>query len=115
MSGVPPMRRSLRSLLVATATAALVLPLLSATAANAAAPGYSHADKSTLRNQAPRDLAIGTAVWGRRDLVGYDRKAPTEYQQIVSAQFSSLTPENDMKWDSIHPAPGVYDFASADA
>ena len=109
------MRRSLRSLLVATATAALVLPLLGATAANAEPPGYSHADKDTLRKQAPRDLAIGSAVWGRRDLVDYDRKAPTEYQQVLSAQFSSLTPENDMKWDAVHPAQGVYDFASADA
>ncbi len=109
------MRRSLRSLLVATATAALVLPLLGATAANAEPPGYSHADKDTLRNQAPRDLAIGSAVWGLRDLVDYDRKAPTEYQQVLSAQFSSLTPENDMKWDAVHPAPDVYDFSSADA
>ncbi len=109
------MRRSLRSLLVATATAALVLPLLGATAANAQPPGYSHADKGTLRNQAPRDLAIGSAAWGRRDLVEYNRKAPTQYQQVLGAQFSSLTPENDMKWDAVHPAPGVYDFASADA
>ena len=109
------MRRSLRSLLAATAAAALVLPLWGATAANAEPPGYSHADKDTLRNQAPRDLAIGSAVWGKRDLVEYDRNAPTEYQQVLSAQFSSLTPENDMKWDAVHPAPDVYDFSSADA
>ncbi|HEY9308168.1 MAG TPA: endo-1,4-beta-xylanase [Microbacterium sp.] len=109
------MRRSLRSLLAATVAAALVLPLWGATAANAEPPGYSHADKDTLRNQAPRDLAIGSAVWGKRDLVDYDRSAPTEYQQVLSAQFSSLTPENDMKWDAVHPAPDVYDFSSADA
>ena len=109
------MRRSLRSLLAATAAAALVLPLWGATAANAEPPGYSPADKDTLRNQAPRDLAIGSAVWGKRDLVEYDRNAPTEYQQVLSAQFSSLTPENDMKWDAVHPAPDVYDFSSADA
>jgi endo-1,4-beta-xylanase len=109
------MRRSIRSLLVATAAAALVLPLWGATAAGAAPPGISNADKDALRNQAPRDLAIGSAVWGQRDLVEYDRSAPTEYQQVLSAQFSSLTPENDMKWDAVHPAPDVYDFASADA
>ncbi|MFK4836405.1 endo-1,4-beta-xylanase [Microbacterium sp. ZW T2_14] len=109
------MRRSVRSLLAATAAAALVLPLWGATAANAEPPGYSHADKDALRTQAPRDLAIGSAVWGQRDLVQYDRHAPTEYQQVLSAQFSSLTPENDMKWESVHPAPDVYDFASADA
>lgn len=109
------MRRSIRSLLVATAAAALVLPLWGATAAGAAPPGISNADEDALRNQAPRDLAIGSAVWGQRDLVEYDRSAPTEYQQVLSAQFSSLTPENDMKWDAVHPAPDVYDFTSADA
>jgi len=109
------MRRSIRSVLVATAAAALVLPLWGATAAGAAPPGISNSDKDALRNQAPRDLAIGSAVWGQRDLVEYDRSAPTEYQQVLSAQFSSLTPENDMKWDAVHPAPDVYDFSSADA
>lgn len=109
------MRRSLRSLLAATAVAALVLPLWGATAANAEPPGHSHADKHALRTQAPRDLAIGSAAWGQRDLVQYDRRAPTKYQQVLGAQFSSLTPENDMKWDAVHPAPDVYDFASADA
>ncbi|MFB7249713.1 endo-1,4-beta-xylanase [Microbacterium sp. NPDC056234] len=109
------MRRSIRSLLVATATAALVLPLCGVTAANASPPGFSNADKDALRNQAPADLAIGSAVWGRQQLMDYDRKAPTEYQQVLGAQFSSLTPENDMKWDALRPAPDQYDFASADA
>ncbi|WP_194397743.1 endo-1,4-beta-xylanase [Microbacterium atlanticum] len=109
------MPRSIRSLLVATAAAALVVPLWTGTAATAAPPGFSHADKDALRNQAPRDLEIGSAVWAQRDLLTYDRKAPTELQQVLGAQFSSVTPENDMKWDAIHPAPDVYDFTSADA
>ncbi|MGW9588084.1 endo-1,4-beta-xylanase [Microbacterium sp. NPDC055455] len=109
------MRRSLRSILVATAAASLVVPLWAGTAANAEPPGFSHADKDTLRNQAPRDLAIGSAVWAQRDLLSYDPAAPTELQRVLGAQFSSVTPENDMKWDAIHPAPDVYDFASADA
>ncbi|WP_102193681.1 endo-1,4-beta-xylanase [Microbacterium aurantiacum] len=109
------MRRSMRSLLVAAATASLVLPLCGVTAASAAPPGFSNADKSALRNQAPIDLAIGSAVWGKQQLVGYDPADPTEYQQVLGAQFSSLTPENDMKWDALRPAPDVYDFASADA
>jgi endo-1,4-beta-xylanase len=71
--------------------------------------------ESTLRSEAPRDLKIGSAVWGQRDLVGYDRKHPTEFQRILGAEFSSLTPENDMKWAEVHPEPGVYDFSGADA
>ena len=109
------MRRSIRSFLVATATAALVLPLCGVTAANATPPGFSNADKDALRNQAPADLAIGSAVWGRQQLMSYDPKAPTEYQQVLGAQFSSLTPENDMKWDALRPSADEYDFESADA
>jgi endo-1,4-beta-xylanase len=105
----------MRSLLAATAAAVLLLPFGAAASASAAPPGFSHADKDALRNQAPRDLAVGSAVWGQRDLMQYDRAAPTEYQRVLGAQFSSLTPENDMKWDAVHPAPDVYDFASADA
>ena len=29
-------------------------------------------------------------------------------------EFSSLTPENQMKWDFIHPEPGEYNFEAAD-
>ena len=30
-------------------------------------------------------------------------------------QFNAATPENVMKWEVIHPAPGVYDWGGADA
>ena len=49
----------------------------------------------TLRSEAPRDLKIGSAVWGQRDLLDYNRKHPTEFQRILAAEFSSLTPENE--------------------
>lgn len=35
--------------------------------------------------------------------------------EIAARQFTSLTAENDMKWQSLHPAPGRYQFDSADA
>ncbi|MGJ6979958.1 endo-1,4-beta-xylanase [Aestuariimicrobium soli] len=71
--------------------------------------------EATLRKAAPIDLKIGSATWGQRDLTPYTTKHPTAYQSLLAAQFSSVTPENDMKWDAIHPAPAVYDFTSADA
>jgi endo-1,4-beta-xylanase len=37
------------------------------------------------------------------------------YGPVLAAQFNSLTAENAMKWGSLHPAPGVYDFSNADA
>jgi len=33
---------------------------------------------------------------------------------LVAAQFNSVTPENVLKWESVHPRPGVYDFDAAD-
>jgi endo-1,4-beta-xylanase len=34
---------------------------------------------------------------------------------LIKAQFSSITPENVLKWESVHPQPDRYDFAAADA
>src|SRR5881296_44474 len=33
---------------------------------------------------------------------------------LVTAQFNAITPENALKWESLHPRPGPYDFAAAD-
>lgn len=29
---------------------------------------------------------------------------------LIAAQFNSITPENVLKWEHVHPKPGVYDF-----
>lgn len=104
MSRPLTMKRACAATVAAVAVVGLAVP-----AAQAARP------EPTLRHEAPRDLKIGSAVWGARELVGYDRKNPTEFQSILASEFNSLTPENDMKWESIHPAPDVYDFTGADA
>ena len=33
---------------------------------------------------------------------------------LVKTHFNSITPENDLKWEHIHPAPGQFNFAPAD-
>jgi endo-1,4-beta-xylanase len=33
---------------------------------------------------------------------------------LVKQQFNSISPENILKWEKIHPAPGRYDFTLAD-
>lgn len=33
---------------------------------------------------------------------------------LVKYHFNSVTPENTMKWERIHPTPGAYDFEDAD-
>src|SRR5918998_1323217 len=80
---------------------------------------YGQAKKNGLRTVAPDDLVIGTAVAGGGhhleagypDPFTYDQK----YRKLLAAEFSSVSPENQMKWDFIHPEPGVYNFAAADA
>jgi len=34
---------------------------------------------------------------------------------VVARHFNSLTPENLLKWEAVHPAPEYYDFDAADA
>jgi endo-1,4-beta-xylanase len=34
---------------------------------------------------------------------------------LIKAQFSSITPENALKWQFVHPQPDTYDFRTADA
>jgi endo-1,4-beta-xylanase len=33
---------------------------------------------------------------------------------LIPAQFNTISPENVLKWESIHPGPNQYDFGSAD-
>ena len=43
----------------------------------------------------------------------FTEQAPVE-DAIIKAQFNTITPENVLKWERIHPQPGTYDFAPAD-
>jgi endo-1,4-beta-xylanase len=36
-------------------------------------------------------------------------------KSLIVKHFNSVTAENAMKWEFIHPKPGVYDFAAADS
>lgn len=38
----------------------------------------------------------------------------SEGAALIKAQFNTITPENVMKWEQIHPEPGVYTFEQAD-
>ncbi|WP_199729799.1 endo-1,4-beta-xylanase [Tessaracoccus sp. OH4464_COT-324] len=80
-------------------------------------PLWASADLPTysLRAAAPDTPAIGTAVWGQRDLLGPDSEENSQFRTLLSQQFNSITPENDMKWELIHPEPTRYDFSGADA
>ena len=56
------------------------------------------------------DFMIGVAL-NPYQLFGFDTLA----QPLILKHFNSITSENHMKWESIHPKPGVYDFTVADS
>lgn len=64
----------------------------------------------TLRSVYQDDFLIGVAL-NTSMVNGRDARAG----EIAARQFSSLTAENDMKWQSVHPEPGRYNFRNADA
>src|SRR6185437_2202229 len=33
---------------------------------------------------------------------------------LVAQQFNTISPENILKWEMVHPDPGVFDFSAAD-
>jgi len=53
-------------------------------------------------------MEVGTAV--RADALKHNRA----YREIVAAQFSSVTPENEMKWYALEPKRGDFTFGAAD-
>jgi endo-1,4-beta-xylanase len=63
----------------------------------------------TLKSAAPKGLLIGAAI-SRAQSDGRDPAA----LGIVTRQFNSVSPENVLKWEAVHPEPDRYDFAPAD-
>ena len=47
---------------------------------------------------------------GRHDALAND----ATYRRMVAEQFSTVTPENVMKWEVVEPQRGQYDFSAAD-
>ena len=74
------------------------------------------ATKPTLKHAYKNDFKIGVAM-NERQITGED----TNGVALIKKQFSSISPENVMKWASIHPyatnSPGTnaYNFGPADA
>jgi len=49
--------------------------------------------------------ALNTAQFEERDPIA---------DPIVAAQFNTISPENALKWQSLHPSPDTYNFDQAD-
>jgi endo-1,4-beta-xylanase len=64
---------------------------------------------TTLKDAFRDSFYVGAAV-NAGQFTGTDLRGAA----IVSKQFNSITPENVLKWERVHPRPGVYDFALPD-
>lgn len=64
---------------------------------------------ATLKDAFRNDFLIGAAI-NQRQFYDEDRRG----DPIIKAQFNSITPENILKWESVHPRPGEFDFAAPD-
>lgn len=74
-----------------------------------AAPAVGADAPATLKSAYQGDFLIGAAV----NAQVFDDRDP-KAAALVAEQFSSISPENVLKWGPVHPKPGVYDFRQAD-
>ncbi|WP_431198307.1 endo-1,4-beta-xylanase [Leifsonia xyli] len=108
------MTSRLRSGLIAAAVLGAGAVILAQGAAFAAPPAtppghQPHVPADSLRALGDGvGLRIGTAV-------NTDELASNAaYRDITANQFSTVTPENAMKWESVEPSQGVYNWGPAD-
>jgi endo-1,4-beta-xylanase len=67
------------------------------------------------RRQPPlRDLADARGVRFGSAVMATDLRDDAQYGPVLAREFNSLTPFVEMKWGTIHPEPGRYDFTLAD-
>jgi endo-1,4-beta-xylanase len=114
MSVIPQQhpRRGREPLSVCLALAALLST--AATACRPAAPPPATANATAVAAPALKDVfrdafLVGAALnpeqFYERDAVG---------AALVRTHFNTITPENVLKWELVHPEPGRYDFAAPD-
>ena len=66
-------------------------------------------ENPTLKDAYKDKFYIGTAL-NKDQIMGKDSAA----NQIIEKYFNSITAENAMKWEKIHPKPDTFDFEAAD-
>ncbi|MEV6943236.1 endo-1,4-beta-xylanase [Streptomyces sp. NPDC051172] len=99
--------RSLRTSLSTSLRTGSFLAALATGAALLFTAPAAHAADTPLRDlAAAKGKVIGTAVTGSK-LTG-------TYGDLAGAQFNSLTPGNAMKWGSVEPTRGSFDWTEAD-
>lgn len=83
--------------------------LLPYTALAAIALGFGPKAVPTLKEVYKKDFYVGTAL-SNRQVGGRDAQATT----LIKEQFNTISPENLLKWEAVHPQPDQYNFKPAD-
>ncbi len=65
--------------------------------------------QTTLKDAFKNDFLVGVAI-NQKQFSGEDQRG----DPIIKAQFNSISPENVLKWESVHPQPNKYDFTGPD-
>ncbi|HEY7126751.1 MAG TPA: endo-1,4-beta-xylanase [Ktedonobacterales bacterium] len=104
-----PRRLKSRPAVIALAVVALFLVLSSFALVNLFKAPKAQSDPPLRALADKLGIHIGSAV--SADALSSDAR----YAQILSQQFSAITPENEMKWVSVEGQQGVYTFGPADA
>jgi endo-1,4-beta-xylanase len=101
----------------ATVSAATVLGISTAAMATSGAPAApKHPAAASATTVAPDSLRALAAKIGLRigTAAGASRLTTPALAAITAGQFSTLTPENDMKWQIVEPTQGQFDWTGAD-
>jgi len=69
----------------------------------------AHQGQPTLKQAFEKDFLVGAAL-NEKQVTGVDSAAAA----LVVQQFNSITPENLLKWEAVHPLPEQYQFEPAD-
>ncbi len=67
------------------------------------------AARATLKEAYSKDFLVGVAL--NKEQIEGKRHRETA---LIKKQFDSITPENVLKWEKVHPEPNVYNFELAD-
>lgn len=72
-------------------------------------PVQPRARDVALKDLFANDFFVGAAI-NRAQFEGVD----TAGAALVRRQFNTISPENVLKWESVHPTPGTFDFGPSD-
>jgi endo-1,4-beta-xylanase len=64
---------------------------------------------TSLKKAFKGDFRVGAAM-NEAQITGQDARGVA----LIKAQFNSISPENCLKWERVHPQPGKYDFKLSD-